>query len=84
MITNCCNSECRAPFDFRQGRIIRICKAMPNDCASEIEHPIEHFWLCANCSERYVFEYESRLNLKLKTRVEAASRSKVPDFASAA
>jgi hypothetical protein len=84
MITNCCNSDCRAPFDFRQGRIIRICKALPTDCASEIEHPLEHFWLCGNCSERYVFEYESRLNLRLKTRTEALSQGEVPDFASAA
>jgi len=84
MITHCCNSDCGAPFDFCQGRIIRICKAQPNDCASEIEHPIEHFWLCGDCSERYIFEYESRLTLKPKLRIESASRSKVHNFSSAA
>jgi hypothetical protein len=84
MITNCCNSDCRAPFDFRQGRIVRICKALPADCSSEIEHPIEHFWLCGNCSELYVFEFESKLTLKPKRHPDAATREKTPHFASAA
>lgn len=84
MITNCCNSDCSAPFDFRQGRIVRICKALPSECNSNMEHPIEHFWLCGKCSEIYVFEYESRLNLKLKSANEAASQKKTPEFASAA
>jgi hypothetical protein len=84
MITSCCNSDCGAPFDFRRGRIVRICKALPTDCASKIEHPVEHFWLCGNCSERYVFEYESTLKLKLKTQTEATSQREVSNLASAA
>ena len=84
MITHCCNPDCRLPFNFEEGRLVRFCKALPNDVSPESEHPVEHFWLCGGCSKRYEFEYESRLNLKLKSSAKESSPARIPELVTAA
>jgi hypothetical protein len=40
---------------------------------------VEHFWLCGNCTERYVFAHECQAGMKIRLRVtesqETAARS---------
>ena len=83
MITNCCNPDCRAPFDYCKGRLIRCCKVLPFYSSFLNEHPVEHYWLCKECSEHYVLEFEFGTNLKLRTRSEVSSRRKVSNCVAA-
>jgi len=84
VITTCCNPDCRAPFNFQEGRLVRFCKALPNDDFPESEHPVEHFWLCGDCSKRYEFEFESKLNLKLKSSSKESPPATIPELVVAA
>jgi hypothetical protein len=68
MFERCFNPDCGLPFDYREGRLIRVSSA---DAKSPAERPrIEHFWLCGKCSERYVFPHEREARMKIRLRVE--------------
>jgi hypothetical protein len=68
MFERCFNPDCGLPFDYREGRPIRVSSA---DAKSPAERPsIEHFWLCGKCSERYVFPHEREAGMKIRLRVE--------------
>lgn len=70
MFTKCSNSQCGAPFDYREGQLIRSC-APPLDGQSPADqHRVEHFWLCGGCSKLYVFEYKLGAGMKIKLRVK--------------
>ncbi len=58
MLLQCNNPKCKAPFDFRQGRLFRFFQAAGK--AEELPpkaHGVRHFWLCAACSQTYTLEY---------------------------
>jgi hypothetical protein len=77
MFEKCLNPDCGLPFDYREGRLIRICSTDANSAAEH--HCVEHFWLCGKCSERFVFAHERGAGMKIRLRVpesqETAARS---------
>ena len=55
---DCRNSECSAPFNFRQGRLFRFYSNHPKGNATSVKQDIlKHLWLCEQCSEIYTLEY---------------------------
>ena len=82
MFERCFNPDCRLPFNYREGRLIRFC---PIDSGSRAEHPgVEHFWLCGKCSKRYVFVHQGGAGVKIKFRVEESQETAVRTSAATA
>jgi hypothetical protein len=48
MLTKCCHPECHAPFDFREGRLIRFSRGISNGQSAESQRLIEHFGSAEN------------------------------------
>jgi hypothetical protein len=66
MLEKCSNPDCDWPFDFREGRLIRF---GPTDTKSPgQDRVVEHFWLCRECSERFVFAHERDAGMKTRLR----------------
>ncbi len=84
MLTKCCNPKCEAPFDYREGRLIRLSNQVANGKPSEGRPLIQHFWLCEECAGLYVFEYESGASVKLRPRHEEVAEESHCYFVSAA
>lgn len=80
----CCNPECEAPFNYREGRLIRLSKSSTYDKPSANQSSIRHFWLCGKCALLYTFEYDSAMNVKLKRRGEEPSKDRLARSVSAA
>jgi hypothetical protein len=78
MFMRCLNPDCGAPFDYREGRLIRFSKPPLDDQLAIDQHRVEHYWLCGKCSNLYHFEYQPGAGMKIKLRVretqETASR----------
>jgi len=68
MIKKCCNPECDAPFDYREGRLVRISRSSSSGTSAENRFTIEHFWLCGNCTEVFVLDHDSEMKVKMKPR----------------
>jgi len=66
MFANCSNPDCRALFDYREGRLIRLCKPKFDGRISANESRIEHFWLCESCSKLYEFEYQDGIGMTVR------------------
>lgn len=84
MIVKCCNPVCDTPFDYRQGRIIRRSRKVVNGEPAESRGLIEHFWLCGNCAERFVLEYESEISVRIKSHAPQISEEHHSPFVVAA
>jgi hypothetical protein len=84
MLIKCCNPKCEAPFDYREGRLIRFSGNRATGKPAENHPLIRHFWLCGNCAGLYVFEYESETTVRIKLRQQELSEEKLPHFVSAA
>ena len=67
MDMKCCNPGCDAPFDYREGRLIRVSKDPSKDNPSETQRLIEHFWLCGKCSIDFVLEYKPGKGVTIKS-----------------
>ena len=82
MYMKCCNPDCNAPFDYREGRLVRVSKTPLRGNAGEVRGLIEHFWLCGTCAGPYVLEHEYGMPIKVRLRdttsVHAGKRSIVP------
>ena len=50
MISKCSNPECASPFDYREGRLVRISTLLVNKQTPAHQCVIEHFWLCGKCA----------------------------------
>jgi hypothetical protein len=83
MISKCSNSGCEAPFDYREGRLVRVSRTPLNDQAAVAQRVIEHFWLCGKCAALYVFAYESGENAALKLRHQESPRQSLAKSVSA-
>ncbi len=70
----CCNPECVAPFDYREGRLIRVTCHQENDNNPHGLPMIKHFWLCGKCAAIYVFDFESDDCVGIKPREEQLSK----------
>ena len=77
MLLHCNNPRCKAPFDFRQGRMFRFFEAAGKAEASSKAHGVRHFWLCAACSQIYTLEYR-RGQVTLLSRDSAPLRAGEP------
>ena len=84
MLIKCCNPECEAPFDYREGRLIRFSGNSANGKTLENHPLIRHFWLCGKCAGLYVFEYESGITVRIKLRHQESSKENLSHFVSAA
>ncbi len=84
MLSKCCNPECEAPFDYREGRLIRLSRTLPGGEPGENQRKIKHFWLCGKCAALYILEYEAGLNLKEKLRDRVITLENLPPLISAA
>src|SRR5580704_11448130 len=79
MFERCLNPDCGLPFDYREGRLVRVSSGDPK---SPAEPPrIEHLWLCGKCSERYVFPHERGAGMKIRLRVEESRETAVRNSA---
>jgi hypothetical protein len=75
MFSICSNSQCGAPFDYREGQLIRS-PASPLDSRLPADlHRVEHFWLCGSCSKLYVFEYKLGASMNIRPRVREAQEA---------
>jgi hypothetical protein len=80
MLAKCCNPDCGKPFDYRQGRLVRVCRnTLDNTPSAKEETVIEHFWLCGNCSGRYQVRQESGI-IRMKPRVSDSTSQEIPSF----
>ena len=77
MFIKCCNPECEAPFDYREGRLIRFSRTPSSGKPAKNQRLIEHFWLCGKCAGLYVIEFESRVIVKIKPRKQQLSEEKL-------
>jgi hypothetical protein len=84
MLMKCCNPKCEAPFNYREGRLIRFSKKVNSSKSPENRLLIQHFWLCEKCSALYVFEFEAETSVKIKPRRQESSAEKLSYFVSAA
>jgi hypothetical protein len=80
MFAKCSNPACAVPFDYREGRLIRFCKAPLDGQSLASQYCVEHFWLCRSCSELYVFEYEREAGMRIKLRVRQLRERAAPSF----
>jgi hypothetical protein len=66
MSLKCCNPSCNAPFDYRQGRLIRVVN--PISGGKGRPEQIHHYWVCGRCATEYVLESQSDHTLTMKPR----------------
>jgi hypothetical protein len=76
MFMKCCNPKCEAPFDYREGRLIRFSWNPPKGCSPDHFQVIEHFWLCGKCSALYEFKNEPGNNVTVRPRAEQSSQDR--------
>lgn len=70
MIFECANPDCSALFDHRNGVLLRFPKRA-SDGQNPTDTPaVQHFWLCAACSQTFVLEYKDDQGVVLSLRWE--------------
>jgi hypothetical protein len=84
MYMKCCNPECDAPFDYREGRLMRVSKVRSKSDSGEEQRFIEHFWLCGRCAVLFVLEYKSGMAVTVKRRDAESLQRRERSFVSAA
>lgn len=83
MLMKCCNPECGEPFDYRQGRLIRVSR--PADGKSSLgRKAVEHFWICEKCSDQFVLEHGKKTGVTLRSRDGAVLLKDLPEIVTAA
>lgn len=70
----CCNPQCKAPFDYRQGRLIRIV-GPAGGTGSSNHKAIKHFWMCGQCSSTFVLKQDGEARVILQSRDVEPSRT---------
>jgi hypothetical protein len=84
MFMRCLNPDCGAPFDYREGRLIRFCKPPLDDQLVIDRHRVEHYWLCGRCSSFYDFEYEPGMGMKIRLRMRETQETAAVSFVAVA
>jgi hypothetical protein len=84
VLIKCCNPKCEAPFDYREGRLMRFSSKQSRDKTTEAHLKIQHFWLCGKCAGLFDFESESGITITIKPRQKELSEEKHSHFVSAA
>jgi len=84
MFRKCSKFDCGAPFDYREGQLIRSCESPMDGQSLAHQQRIEHFWLCGSCSKLYVFEYKVGTGMTIKLRVREERERAAPSFVTGA
>jgi len=84
MLLKCSNPECEAPFNYREGRLMRFSSQQANGRSAEDQPFIQHFWLCGECTGLYVIEHESGIGVRIKPRQKELATAKLSHFVSVA
>lgn len=84
MSMKCCNPKCEAPFDHREGRLVRFSGTVMNAKTRKTEAFIQHVWLCGRCAEQFVFERNSEHAIALKPRKQHLAQGSASPFVSVA
>lgn len=84
MFAKCSNSDCGAPFDYREGQLVRSCKSPSAGQSPADQCRVEHFWLCGSCSKLYVLEYKLGEDMQIKLRINQLRESVAVSFIKAA
>jgi hypothetical protein len=77
MFSKCANPECSFLFDYRRGQFFRFHKYHADGEEPPNTHSVQHFWLCAECSQEFTLEYSERNGVVLKNRPDVARESEV-------
>lgn len=80
----CCNPECEAPFDYREGQLIRVSRPVTHGNGSARHKAVEHFWICGKCSGEFVLEQHGGMRVTLRSRESQPASTAQPEFVSAA
>ena len=73
MFSVCANPECRAQFDYHEGRFFRFHKEHRWEDAPANTHSVQHFWLCGNCAATFVLDYQDGLGVLMSHRRDFSS-----------
>ena len=66
MVSNCANPQCAKPLHYlREGRVFVF---ELQDRSDKRGHHLEHYWLCGDCSQRFLVEFEARNGIRLVPR----------------
>jgi hypothetical protein len=84
MFSECANPECRAEFDYRQGKFFRFRKPQRKDGQPANTHSVQHFWLCGSCARIYRLEYEPGRGILLRPVQENVMQPGLPLLVAAA
>jgi hypothetical protein len=84
MLIRCCNPECKAPFKYREGRLIRFSMLQAKAKSLGKQPAVQHFWLCRKCAREFVFDANSGVSLNIRPRDGGAPAQILSDSASAA
>ena len=84
MFSVCANPECRAPFDYQQGRLFRFHKDHAAGEKPPNTHSVQHFWLCGKCCRVYSLEYRDGLGVLIFGRPETSDNPETFRFIAAA
>jgi hypothetical protein len=71
MVNNCANPQCAKPLHYlREGRVFvfDIQDRSGNAVGGRRSHHLEHYWLCGDCSQRFLVEYKEKSGIRLVPR----------------
>jgi hypothetical protein len=77
MFSKCANPDCSMLFDYRQGRLFRFDKNPEGDEKPPNTYCVQHFWLCAECSQQLTLEYKAERGVLLRCRPDLAYERQV-------
>lgn len=84
MLSKCLNPDCKAPFNYREGRLVRFSASPIDESIPSDPEYIVHFWLCGACSEHYVFEFDPKAGMMLRPRCGVLGEKSSPRLAATA
>jgi len=58
MFKKCANLDCKRPFDYREGQLVRFSRDKGTVRTGSSVPAVEHYWICGNCFEHYVLRPE--------------------------
>ena len=57
MFAFCQNPDCRAPYEYKKGRLFRFRQSASEKPSNPRSHGVKHFWLCEACSKTHTLDY---------------------------
>jgi hypothetical protein len=85
MVSNCANPQCAKPLLYlREGRVFvfDLPDRSVKSTGEKPGHRLEHYWLCGDCSQRFIVQRDSDKGIRLVPRLSVRKyvvREKVED-----